>query len=64
MILSWAVIGQGGFAHINNKDNTEVIAMLKSYGFELDKAWVDKFRALPEIRWFKDSFMVFRKVKK
>ena len=25
MILSWAVIGQGGFNHINNKDNQEVI---------------------------------------
>lgn len=38
IILSWAIPGQNGFSHINNKANSEVIEMLKAYNFVFDAA--------------------------
>ena len=64
MILSWGVIGQGGFAHINTKSNQEVIDIMRAYGFEYDHAAAMRFRSLPNVQWFQNSLMVFRKVEK
>lgn len=64
MILSWGVIGQGGFAHINTKSNQEVIDIMRAYGFEYDHAAAMRFRSLPNVQWFQNSLMVFRKVTK
>lgn len=62
MILSWAVLGQGDFAHINNKSNQEVIDIMRTYGFEYDNESAKRFRSLPDVKWFQNSLMVFRKI--
>jgi hypothetical protein len=64
VILSWAVKGQGGHGHINEKDNEEVVRISQNVGL-VQTAWTKSFqneaRKLAQYRWFRESFMVFVK---
>jgi hypothetical protein len=37
LILSWAIVGQGGDGHVNCQNNDYIIAKLKEKGFEHDE---------------------------
>ncbi|TPX34707.1 hypothetical protein SmJEL517_g02671 [Synchytrium microbalum] len=67
IMLSWAIPGQGGFHHINCRSNEEVIGLLADMGYTQD-AWTDAFQAevreTTEAIWFKNSFMVFKRIKR
>ncbi|KAJ3391984.1 hypothetical protein HDU92_008707 [Lobulomyces angularis] len=64
VILSWAVVGQHGHSHINNKDNDEVIKLFKERGYYQDD-WTRKFqeeaREKAKYWWFKKTILVFKK---
>lgn len=34
VVLSWAIYGQQGFMHVNNRDNEHIIRKVESYGFK------------------------------
>ena len=65
VILSWAVIGQPGHSHINTRSNEDVVARFLERGYYQDQ-WTGDFqregRESANYYWFKDTFMVFRKV--
>lgn len=66
MIISWAVPGQGGDGHINNKENSEVIDIMekRGYSYDEDASWaLRKSASLYPVPcyWLKNTIMVFRR---
>jgi hypothetical protein len=37
LVLSWAVVRQGGHGHVNERTNNDVIAQIESLGFQYDE---------------------------
>lgn len=63
IVLSWAVPGQGGIGHYNNKANLYVQARFLEYGFLFDPVESENLRNLPlKYSWFKNTLMVFRRI--
>lgn len=61
VVISWAIIGQNGYAHINQKSNDDVIKMLRKYNLIYDEKKTIEFRKVKDISWFKNTLMVFRR---
>lgn len=62
ILLSWAIPGQAGHNHINNKPNEWVIEELRVRGFKYDESVSAKIREGSRLFWFKNTVMVFRRV--
>jgi 2-polyprenyl-3-methyl-5-hydroxy-6-metoxy-1,4-benzoquinol methylase len=64
VIMSWAIPGQGGRGHINEKSNTYIVSEMKKRGFKYDKDQSETFRnAITGTSWWlKSSVMVFRRI--
>jgi hypothetical protein len=45
IVMSWSIIGQDGFLHINNRDNEYIIEKLKKYGFKYNADTTKYFRS-------------------
>jgi len=58
LVLSWAVPGQGGYGHVNELTNEEVIKIIP---LEFDRVMTDQLRATATISYFKNTLMVFHK---
>lgn len=63
VVLSWAVPGQGGDGHVNCRDNYWVVQQMQRRGFNLDAEKTFALRAAATVSWFKNTLMVFHKVK-
>jgi len=63
LILSWAIVGQGGDGHVNCQNNDYIINKLKENGFEYDEYNSSILRNLSTLSWFKNTIMVFDKIK-
>jgi cyclopropane fatty-acyl-phospholipid synthase-like methyltransferase len=63
LILSWAVIGQGGDGHVNCQNNDYIINELTKRGFRIDVYNSNFLRQVSLLPWFKNTIMVFRKEK-
>lgn len=59
VILSWAIPGQGGHHHVNNRPSQYIIDQMAKRGFQFDENWTDRFRSAAELSWFKNSTMTF-----
>jgi len=65
MIISWAIIGQGGTSHVNNRNNSYIRDRIVSNGYNSDFEAEKMLReAATDGYWFKDTIMVFRKRKR
>lgn len=64
LIISWAVEGQGGCGHINERNPDYVIPRIEKEGFKLNASLTDELRreAGADLWWFKKSIYVFQKV--
>ena len=66
ILLSWAVPGQGGHSHINERSNENIIQLLLEKGYIQDE-WCLDFqehgRKHAQYSWFKETFMVFKRKK-
>lgn len=60
-IVSWAIPGQGGHAHVNNRPNSYVIQKFRDRGFEYDDVKSQEGKAAAQYLWFKNTIMVFRR---
>lgn len=63
IVLSWAVKGQGGKGHFNEQNNDYVIDKVESKGFKYDGLVSKSIREQSSLSWFKNTVMVFRKVR-
>jgi len=61
LIISWAVVGQGGTAHVNNHNNDYIKAKFYALGYTTDEGAEKELRDKAFWGWFKNTVMVFRK---
>jgi SAM-dependent methyltransferase len=64
LIMSWAIIGQTGFGHVNCLDNEEVITEVTKRGFNyLEKESMEAREVILEnTLWFKNTLLIFKKL--
>lgn len=61
IIISWAVPGQGGLAHINNRPLSYVIKLMDFHGFKHDTSASKHLKLKASVAWLRDNINVFRK---
>ena len=62
IIMSWAIPGQGGFGHVNCRENDYIIAQMQARGWKHNPEESDFLRArCSGCDWFKNTIMVFDK---
>ena len=62
VVLSWAIIGQGGHGHVNCQNNEHIIHELSVRGFSYNATASARLReAVTKARWFTNTLMVFEK---
>lgn len=64
ILLSWAIVGQGGDGHVNCMNNDEVILKMKELGFQyLENDSVDARNSVSHniAPWFLKTIMIFQK---
>ena len=61
MVLSWAVVGQGGIGHVNEQNNDYVKAKICAKGYVHDARAEQALRKASKFSYFKRTIMVFRK---
>ena len=59
IILSWAVPGQGGLSHINNKPIEYVLKVMRENGFQRDVGKSMKLQASSSLSWIKSNINVY-----
>ena len=64
IVLSWAIIGQGGRGHINEQNNDYIKEKIMKLGYTNDIEAEQKMREAASLGWFKNTLMVFRKINK
>ncbi len=64
LIISWAVVGQGGCGHVNEQNAHYVIPTIEKRGFKFNAGQSEKLRTFAgaDLWWFKKSIYVFDKV--
>ena len=61
-ILTWAVEGQGGYKHVNCRNNDYVIKQMQERGMKYDAEKSMFFRTtVRNLYWLKNTIMVFKK---
>lgn len=63
LALSWAVPGQGGRRHVNERDEAWVVIRMAEAGFTYDQNRAHALRASAGIKWFKESLYAFTRQK-
>ncbi|CAG0922877.1 unnamed protein product [Notodromas monacha] len=59
IVLSWAVEGQGGRSHVNERNNDVIIEILQGRGFFPQPEIWKALRASSSFHWLKNTIMVF-----
>jgi len=59
VVLSWAVPGQGGFHHVNNKSPAYVNQTMFDRGFRWDVETSIALRKKARLAWLRNNIMVF-----
>lgn len=63
LIVSWAVVGQGGDGHVNCQNNDYIINQIENRGFKYNKGISIFLRHfVSNAFWFKNTIMVFEKI--
>ncbi|KAL3864850.1 hypothetical protein ACJMK2_006500 [Sinanodonta woodiana] len=59
VVLSWAVLGQGGYAHINNRPFEYVVEIMKKNGLHHDPKKSEVLKNAAKLKWLKDNVNVY-----
>jgi len=59
VVLSWAVVGQGGFRHVNNRSPVYVKKTMFDRGFRLYQAASDDLSKRASVSWLKNNIKVY-----
>jgi len=62
VVLSWAVPGQQGYHHVNNRSPTYVNQTMAQRGFSLDMKASLALRSYATLYYFRNNIMVFTRV--
>jgi cyclopropane fatty-acyl-phospholipid synthase-like methyltransferase len=61
IVLSWAIVGQGGDGHVNCQNNDYIKSILHKLNYINDVDIENMLRKSSKLSWFKNTIMVFRK---
>ena len=61
IILSWALVGQGGHGHFNERNNDYVKTLFKQLGYYNDVNEEILLRNKATVPWFKNTVMIFKR---
>ena len=61
IIMSWALLNQGGDGHVNEQPNEYIKNVFKTLGYENDVETENILRKDCKLWWFRKTLMVFRK---
>lgn len=61
VVLSWAIQGQGGDGHVNERSNDYIRGYFAALGYHNDMEAETVLRSIAETWWFKNTIMVFKK---
>ncbi len=61
IVLSWAIEGQGGHGHVNERNNEYVRGRFEALGYTSDPVAEFYLRQHAALGWFKNTIMVFRR---
>lgn len=59
IVLSWAVIGQDGLAHVNNRPPEHPIKVMEEQGFGFDFKESERLRSVSTFEWFQRNINVY-----
>jgi len=59
VVLSWAVLGQGGYAHVNNRSPQHVSREMRFRNFTEDDNRTRTLRAAATVSWLRKNVRVF-----
>ena len=59
LIMSWAIPGQGGAGHLNEKPNEYIIGELAKRGFVHNEDGSDELRKFSSLKWLRNTILVF-----
>ena len=62
ILLSWAIEGQGGYGHVNCRNNDYIKTKICKLGYTNDIEIENAMRSASSLLWFKNTIMVFRRV--
>jgi len=64
LIISWALKGQGGYGHVNELNNDEIIPIIENKGFRyLKEESLDARKDIEDNYWyFRNSILIFEKL--
>lgn len=62
LVLSWAIPGQNGHGHLNERPNDWVIQAIERRGFKYQPEISQLLRQIPSFGWFQNTLMVFHRV--
>jgi len=63
LVISWAIVGQPGFGHVNCQNNDYVISKFNSMGYSYENNKSLQLRKNTICGWFSNTLMVFTKNK-
>jgi len=62
IILSWAILGQGGYGHVNCRNNDYIIDKFNQFGYRYNMVDSLYLRYGSSLTWFKNTIMVFNRI--
>lgn len=62
LVISWAIPGQGGKGHVNEKAAQDVVALIEAQGFKYDHDTATILRVSAAKSWFKESIYAFARI--
>jgi len=61
LLISWAIVGQGGSGHVNEKPIEDTIQKFVDLGYMYNKEISESLRKGAEFYWFKNTVCFFEK---
>jgi len=61
VIMSWAIEGQTGTSHVNNRNNSYIRSKFADMGYEPISEAEEALRTAATFSWFKNTIMVFKR---
>ena len=62
LLLSWAIVGQDGFGHVNCQNNDYIISEVEKRGFRFVPKIIEARNSIKDLMWFHNTLMLFHRV--
>lgn len=63
IVLSWAIKGQGGYGHVNERSNEYIQNKIEEFDYSYLEDASLLLRSKSSLGWFKNTIMVFKSLR-